>query len=620
MASFLKNFKRSKLLLSLSCILLLTSSISLVSSPYSNTVFAQTTGNTSTATSKAKIGEYEWTGTYKKIDVTEPNPVIYKVYKSNIGEFSFKIKITDDCLKTDDCYSVGPAQQTVDYWFDPSRQPGETRSCKPVELTSNLKHQINVHYKPSTNHFNFVLAHNDSITPQSEAYGQFNFKKVCKFENRNIIDQLSDTPYLLNFANPRDGIELKPQTLTGITEDVGVEGWMTKYRYAITITGEPVVNEANEEVCDNKIDDNKNGQIDEDCGKAPIANAGTDQIDKTEGEIITLDGSASTDPEGGSLQYQWTKLVGSDAITLNNPNSVNPTFEIPPLKEGDAKDLQFQVQVADKDGLTDSDSVDVKISCLVDIYVDSFLPPWTDKGRIPNPAPLHVISDPETHKPLPPELQTRDYHEFSTDNRNTPSKGGSSREWSYVVVDMCSPDKYLVKKLHGIGESHGYRQVWKDGTWVEAEDKARAGSAGMKEDITKSGDKIVVRIDAASPLPLVHIKGVSVAPDIDYHYTITLSKDENNIIADITGQHDGFPAFQIYIGKVLADFHTPKKTQGQSPFSPFNEGQTLLSLFGSGDIDVTKSISIKKSEAYDKGFSPKQPTEAEEPIRCILNC
>jgi hypothetical protein len=57
-----------------------------------------------------------------------------------------------------------------------------------------------------------------------------------------------------------------------------------------------------------------------------------------------------------------------------------------------------------------------------------------------------------------------------------------------------------------------------------------------------------------------------------------------------------------------------------SPFNPFNQGQTLFSLFGSGDFDVTKGITIKKADAYDKGFIPKQPTEAGERIHCILNC
>jgi hypothetical protein len=120
--------------------------------------------------------------------------------------------------------------------------------------------------------------------------------------------------------------------------------------------------------------------------------------------------------------------------------------------------LSFQLQVKDKEGKTDYDSVDVKIGCYVDIWVSAFLPPWTDKGRIPNPAPINNYVD----ENIPLEHQYRDYHEFSTDKRNTPQKDGSARLWSYIVVDICNGIQPLVKKLHGIGESHGYRYTYKD--------------------------------------------------------------------------------------------------------------------------------------------------------------
>ena len=68
-----------------------------------------------------------------------------------------------------------------------------------------------------------------------------------------------------------------------------------------------------------------------------------------------------------------------------------------------------------------------------------------------------------------------DYHEFSTDVRNYPDKNKSARQWSYVVVDLCATEP-LVKKMHGIGLSHGYRLAYdktKD-TLVEIEEVARA--------------------------------------------------------------------------------------------------------------------------------------------------
>jgi hypothetical protein len=60
---------------------------------------------------------------------------------------------------------------------------------------------------------------------------------------------------------------------------------------------------------------------------APIANAGSDQ-NVISGEIVTLDGSASTDANGDALRYQWSLAAvpaGSKA-SLNDPAAVKPTF------------------------------------------------------------------------------------------------------------------------------------------------------------------------------------------------------------------------------------------------------------------------------------------------------
>ncbi len=61
---------------------------------------------------------------------------------------------------------------------------------------------------------------------------------------------------------------------------------------------------------------------------APIASAGANQS-KNPGQLVTLDGSLSTDPNGGlPLTYQWTQVSGP-AVILSSAAAVKPTFTAP---------------------------------------------------------------------------------------------------------------------------------------------------------------------------------------------------------------------------------------------------------------------------------------------------
>jgi len=92
---------------------------------------------------------------------------------------------------------------------------------------------------------------------------------------------------------------------------------------------------------------------------APIANAGSDQS-VSEGSLITLDGSASTDAEG-PLTYSWSQ-TGGPALTLANADTAAPSFTAPNVTADTP--LNFDLTVTDSGSLTAIDSVTVNVQML----------------------------------------------------------------------------------------------------------------------------------------------------------------------------------------------------------------------------------------------------------------
>ncbi len=92
--------------------------------------------------------------------------------------------------------------------------------------------------------------------------------------------------------------------------------------------------------------------------KIPTAAAGPDQEGYLN-ESITLDGSGSTDPDGSTLQYEWSQEEGPELVTLNVPSSPRPIFE--PLVSGLYK---FRLVVSDGQNYSAPDYVTVTIQNL----------------------------------------------------------------------------------------------------------------------------------------------------------------------------------------------------------------------------------------------------------------
>lgn len=126
---------------------------------------------------------------------------------------------------------------------------------------------------------------------------------------------------------------------------------------------------------------------------APMAYAGADEI-VDEGVRVSLDGSRSADPAGGTLSYRWTQFKGSPAVALTNADRAGASFTSPTLTSGDAE-LVFHLTVTNDAGLKHTDSVIVNVIWSND-------PPEADAGPNQSVAPGDLVrldgsgsSDPE---------------------------------------------------------------------------------------------------------------------------------------------------------------------------------------------------------------------------------
>ncbi len=92
---------------------------------------------------------------------------------------------------------------------------------------------------------------------------------------------------------------------------------------------------------------------------APAANAGSDQsVD--EQSTVTLDGSASTDPDGNTLSFVWTQ-TGGETVSISGSNSVQASFSSPDVGVGSSVDLTFELRVSDGSAIN-ADTVVVTVN------------------------------------------------------------------------------------------------------------------------------------------------------------------------------------------------------------------------------------------------------------------
>ncbi len=89
----------------------------------------------------------------------------------------------------------------------------------------------------------------------------------------------------------------------------------------------------------------------------PTANAGPNQVVQLQSQNVVLNGSNSRDADNVIVDYLWTQLSGT-SVTINNANTAIANIDTPTS----AETLRFNLTVTDGDGLSASDTVDIRIN------------------------------------------------------------------------------------------------------------------------------------------------------------------------------------------------------------------------------------------------------------------
>ena len=90
---------------------------------------------------------------------------------------------------------------------------------------------------------------------------------------------------------------------------------------------------------------------------APDADAGPDKTVRA-GDLVSLSGAGSSDPDGDVVRYSWTQTAGP-RVQLSPVHAIDTSFTAPRVSTQTM--LEFRLFVADRDGGTDEDSVTITV-------------------------------------------------------------------------------------------------------------------------------------------------------------------------------------------------------------------------------------------------------------------
>lgn len=179
----------------------------------------------------------------------------------------------------------------------------------------------------------------DIVIPESTSYLTFNYLFESAGDGDYAAVFIDDKPvWILSGTNAIVGVKTK-------AGPIPIRGLAGHRKITLALYG---VGEKNAEI---ELGEFEVFDVEIIQNHSPIANAGTDQKIIL-GDLVTLDGDSSSDPEGNALTYSWTQTGGPTAI-LENDTSPNPTFTA-----SEVGTYNFTLSVSDGE-LTSSDEIKV---------------------------------------------------------------------------------------------------------------------------------------------------------------------------------------------------------------------------------------------------------------------
>ncbi len=214
-------------------------------------------------------------------------------------------------------------------------------------LMVNIAQDINTTEPVKVFNNTFVDIQNGDVNNWQQVNNNILSKKADGLNNSNLFVDVEGADNL--FTNAASGDYSLKSTSKAV--DAGLDMGLTR-----DMLGTPVPQNGKPDIGAMEYTNNPTGGSE--VNQKPVADAGSDFTVKS-GDIVNLDGSRSSDPEGEALSYSWG--AGTE-ITLNNPELEKPSFKAPFV----FNETTFEISLQVSDGVYFSDVSKVSVTVTPD--------------------------------------------------------------------------------------------------------------------------------------------------------------------------------------------------------------------------------------------------------------